>query len=90
MIIPPEARGQCARDCLDHAGPENEMPALFTTTGTVSVLASDVMVEIHDRVNPLNQIINIIGEAASRKSQMDEIFAELAYELIEENWRIGY
>lgn len=88
MKIPPEARGQGARECLDHAGPENEMPALFTTTGTVSVLASDVMVEIHDRVNPLNQIINIIGEAASRKSQMDEIFAELAYELIEEKWRI--
>ena len=56
--------------------------------GTTSVLASDVTVEIHNRVQPLTQIVNIIGEAASKKSSMDEIFEELAYELLEEKWRI--
>ncbi|MDY3847892.1 MAG: DUF3987 domain-containing protein [Prevotella sp.] len=86
--IPRQARGQGVRECLDHVGPENEMPALFTTTGTTSVLASDVMVEIHNKVQPLNQIVSIIGEAASKKSAMDEIFGELAYELVEEKWRI--
>ena len=86
--IPRQARAQGVRECLNHVGVENEMPALFTTTGTTSVLASDVTVEIHNRVHPLNQIVNIIGEAASKKSAMDEIFEELAYELIEEKWRI--
>ena len=86
--IPRQARAQGVRECLNHVGMENEMPALFTVTGTTSVLASDVTVEIHNRVQPLTQIVNIIGEAASRKSSMDEIFAELAYELLEEKWRI--
>ena len=72
--IPRQARAQGVRECLNHVGVENEMPALFTTTGTTSVLASDVTVEIHNRVHPLNQIVNIIGEAASKKSAMDEIF----------------
>ena len=58
---------------------ENEMPALFTVTGTTSVLASDVTVEIHNRVQPLTQIVNIIGEAASKKSSMDEIFEESSH-----------
>ena len=86
--IPRQACGQGVRECLDHVGPENLMPALFTITGTTSALASEVTVEIHNRVHPLNQIVVNIGDAASKKSQMDEIFNELAFELVEEKWRI--
>ena len=88
LRIPRQARGQGVRECLDHVGPENLMPALFTITGTTSALASEVTVEIHNRVHPLNQIVVNIGDAASKKSQMDEIFNELAFELVEEKWRI--
>ena len=80
--IPRQACGQGVRECLDHVGPENLMPALFTITGTTSALASEVTVEIHNRVHPLNQIVVNIGDAASKKSQMDEIFNELAFELV--------
>ena len=86
--IPRQARGQGARECLDHVGPQNEMPALFTITGTTSGVATDVNVLIHNRVQPLNQIVANIGEAASKKSQMDEIFNEIGFELIEDKWRI--
>ena len=86
--IPRQARGQGARECLDHVGPQNEMPALFTVTGTTSGVATDVNVLIHNRVQPLNQIVANIGEAASKKSQMDEIFNEIGFELIEDKWRI--
>lgn len=86
--IPRLARAQGVRECLDHVGAANEMPALFTVTGTASVVASEVNVEIHNRVQPLIQIVSIIGEAGTRKSTMDEIFAEVAYELEEEKWRI--
>ena len=74
LRIPRQARGQGVRECLDHVGPENEMPATFTVTGTTSGVATDVNVLIHNRVQPLNQIIANIGAAASKKSQMDEIF----------------
>lgn len=86
--IPRLARGQGVRECLDHVGPQNEMPALFTVTGTTSGVATDVNVLIHNRVQPLNQIVANIGEAASKKSQMDEIFNEIGFELIEDKWRI--
>ena len=88
LRIPRQARGQGVRECLDHVGPENEMPATFTITGTTSGVATGVNALIHNRVQPLNQIVANIGAAASKKSQMDEIFNELGFELIEEKWRI--
>ncbi|MGM9697818.1 MAG: DUF3987 domain-containing protein [Prevotella sp.] len=86
--IPRQARAQGVRECLNHVGVENEMPALFTTTATASVVATDVVVEIHNRVQPLNQIVDIVGDAGTKKSSMDEIFYEVGYELEQEKWRI--
>ena len=55
LRIPRQARGQGVRECLDHVGPENEMPATFTVTGTTSGVATDVNVLIHNRVQPLDR-----------------------------------
>ena len=86
--IPRQARAQGLRECLAHVGEKNEMPALFTATGTVGVVASDVSVEIHNRVHPLTQIISIVGDAGTKKSSMDDIFNEVGFELNEEKWKI--
>ena len=86
--IPRQARAQGVRECLNHVGVENEMPALFTTTATASVVATDGVVEIHNRVQPLNQIVDIVGDAGTKKSSMDEIFYEVGYELEQEKWRV--
>ncbi|MGM9704161.1 MAG: DUF3987 domain-containing protein [Prevotella sp.] len=86
--IPRQARAQGVRECLDHVGLVNEMPALFTTTATASVVATNVTVEIHNRVQPLNQIVEIVGDAGTKKSSMDEIFYEVGFELEQEKWRI--
>ncbi|MGM9698015.1 MAG: DUF3987 domain-containing protein [Prevotella sp.] len=86
--IPRQARAQGVRECLAHVGEMNEMPALFTAMGTVGVVATDVTVEIHNKVQPLNQIISIVGDAGTKKSCMDDIFNEVGFELVEEKWRI--
>ena len=69
-------------------GEKNEMPGLFTLTSSVGALATNVRVMIHNRPQPLSQIALIIGDAGSKKSTMDEVFNEWAYELIEEKWKI--
>ena len=43
---------------------------------------------IHKRAQPLSQIVLIIGDAGSKKSTMDEVYNEWAYELILEKWKI--
>ena len=71
----------------DHVGEKNEMPGLFTLTSSVGALATNVRVMIHNRPQPLSQIVLVIGDAGSKKSTMDEVYNEWAFELIEEKWK---
>ena len=82
--IPRQARAQGVKESLDHVGEKNEMPGLFTLTSSVGALATNVRVMIHNRPQPLSQIALIIGDAGSKKSTMDEVYNEWAFELIEE------
>ena len=86
--IPRQARALGVRESLEHVGEKNEMPGLFTLTSTVGALATNVRVMIHKRAQPLSQIVLIIGDAGSKKSTMDEVYNEWAYELILEKWKI--
>lgn len=86
--IPRQARALGVRESLEHVGEKNEMPGLFTLTSTVGALATNVRVMIHKRAQPLSQIVLIIGDAGSKKSTMDEVYNEWAFELIEEKWKI--
>lgn len=86
--IPRQARALGVRELLEHVGEKNEMPGLFTLTSTVGALATNVRVMIHKRAQPLSQIVLIIGDAGSKKSTMDEVYNEWAFELIEEKWKI--
>ena len=86
--IPRQARAQGVKESLDHVGEKNEMPGLFTLTSSVGALATNVRVMIHNRPQPLSQIALIIGDAGSKKSTMDEVYNEWAFELIEEKWKI--
>ena len=86
--IPRQARAQGVKESLDHVGEKNEMPGLFTLTSSVGALATNVRVMIHNRPQPLSQIVLVIGDAGSKKSTMDEVYNEWAFELIEEKWKI--
>ena len=87
--IPRQARALGVRESLEHVGEKNEMPGLFTLTSTVGALATNVRVMIHKRAQPLSQIVLIIGDAGSKKSTMDEVYNEWAYELILEKSTIA-
>lgn len=85
-VIPRQARPQGVRESLDHVEVKNAMPVLYTLTGTVGALATDVRVMIHKRAVPLSLIMLVVGDSGSGKSRMDEVFNEWAFELIDKKW----
>ena len=84
------------RESINAVGPHLAMPAIFTITPAIGMLATGVRVDIHGKWSQLNLISYIAGDFASGKGSIDPIVAawlaevkmvDKGYLQAEEEWR---
>ena len=84
------------RESINAVGPHLAMPAIFSITPAIGMLATGVRVDIHGKWSQLNLISYIAGDFASGKGSIDPIVAawlaevkmvDKGYLQAEEEWR---
>ena len=83
--IPSEALPMGVRDSLEGVSRSMAMPVLIGIGPMIGALATDVRLDVHGVSKRLNLMAYIVGEAASNKSQLDDLYLTWMEKLIEQD-----
>lgn len=81
-LLPLDKLPRGVKDTLDGLPPAMYMPALVGIGPMIGALATDVQLRVNGEMKCLNLIAYIVGEAASGKSFMDQLYDLWMYDLI--------
>ena len=81
-LLPIDSLPRGVKDTLEGLQPAMFMPALVGIGPMIGALATDVQLRVNGEMKHLNLIAYIVGEAASGKSFMDQLYDLWMYDLI--------